>query len=192
MDARRQRRQRSRDPLDRRFDQWIETGRQLVDGVSGARPGQRGASRAEGPAIPSLDGVGRWVGDKIDWLMDEEEDWREPWEAPASSSSDAGSAPSRTPAVATSPGQVKRALQAISRRSPPALAPAQNRPQSSAEADDWPDEASFRVDRWSRQGQPARPDPEQSAQAQVPTRQAGPMQRPRSSRSLPRSTRRRD
>ncbi|MFL0781897.1 MAG: RNA helicase, partial [Prochlorococcus sp.] len=79
MDARRQRRQRSRDPLDRRFDQWIETGRQLVDGVSGARPGQRGASRAEGPAIPSLDGVGRWVGDKIDWLMDEEEDWREPW-----------------------------------------------------------------------------------------------------------------
>mgnify|MGYP001421621138 CR=1 FL=1 len=33
--------ERSRDPRDRRLDQWLETGRQLVDGVAGRRPGQR-------------------------------------------------------------------------------------------------------------------------------------------------------
>ena len=35
------RQQRSRDPLERRMDQWFETGRQFVDGVAGNRPGKR-------------------------------------------------------------------------------------------------------------------------------------------------------
>ena len=34
-------RQRSRAPLDRRMDKWIQTGKQVVDGVAGNRPGQR-------------------------------------------------------------------------------------------------------------------------------------------------------
>ena len=34
-------RQRSRTPLDRRMDKWIQTGKQVVDGVAGNRPGQR-------------------------------------------------------------------------------------------------------------------------------------------------------
>ena len=185
MDARRQRRQRSNDPLDRRFDQWIETGRQLVDGVSGARPGQRGAARGDRSSIPRLDGLGRWVGDKIEWLMDEDENWREPWEEESSAS-----ASPQTPADASSPAQVKRSLQAISRRSPPALSPAQNRPQISAESEDWPDESSFRVDRWTRQGQITRPDTQESAPNS--NRQSEPMERSRKPRSLPRSTRRRD
>ena len=70
----RQRRQRSRDPLDRRFDQWLETGRQLVDGVAGTRPGQRGSGRTDRRSTPSLENVGRWVGDKIDWFLEEDED----------------------------------------------------------------------------------------------------------------------
>ena len=69
-------RSQSDDPLDRRLDQWLETGRQLVDGVSGARPGRRsGAGARSGrSASASLDAVGRWMGDKIDWLLDEEDD----------------------------------------------------------------------------------------------------------------------
>ena len=78
-------RSQSDDPLDRRLDQWLETGRQLVDGVSGARPGRRsGAGARSGrSASASLDAVGRWMGDKIDWLLDEEDDWREPWDGEA-------------------------------------------------------------------------------------------------------------
>ena len=83
MDGRFQPRQRSQgqrgqDSGDRRLDQWLETGRQLVDGVAGTRPGRRSAGGAR-PSV-DLETVGRWVGDKIDWLMDEEEDWRDPVE----------------------------------------------------------------------------------------------------------------
>ena len=76
MDGRFQPRQRSQDSGDRRLDQWLETGRQLVDGVAGTRPGRRAAGGAR-PSV-HLESVGRWVGDKIDWLMDEEEDWGDP------------------------------------------------------------------------------------------------------------------
>ena len=34
-------RQRSGEPFDRRMDKWIQTGKQVVDGVAGNRPGQR-------------------------------------------------------------------------------------------------------------------------------------------------------
>ena len=79
-------RQRSDDPLDRRLDQWLETGRQLVDGVAGTRPGSRGSAGRGGSrsTAASLDAVGRWVGDKIDWLLDEEDDWGGSWESPRS------------------------------------------------------------------------------------------------------------
>ena len=41
--------QRPKDPLERRMDQWFETGRQFVDGVSGTRPGQRKAGKGPKP-----------------------------------------------------------------------------------------------------------------------------------------------
>jgi hypothetical protein len=135
--------QRSQDSGDRRLDQWLETGRQLVDGVAGTRPGRRSA----GGGRPSMDleKVGRWVGDKIDWLMDEEEDWRDPVEPPLRTESPAAS--SR-----------KRPLDAS-----------------------WPDDESFRVERWSRSAAPPAITP--APQPRGP----GPSRRP-----LPRSSRRRD
>ena len=165
MDGRFQSRQRSQDPGDRRLDQWIETGRQLVDGVAGTRPGRRSA----GGARPSMDleTVGRWVGDKIDWLMDEEEDWRDPVKPPL-----------RTESSATS--SRKRPLEAISRRQVLASAP---EPQSTyGEADNSrPDDESFRVERWSRSDSPA------PTSAATQPLSPGPFRRP-----LPRSSRRRD
>ena len=59
--------------MERRLDTWLETGRQLVDGVSGRRPGQRRTSL-------DLDSMGRWVGEKVEWLLDDDDDWREPWQ----------------------------------------------------------------------------------------------------------------
>ena len=131
---------------ERRRDVWLETGRQIVDGVSGRRPGQRRSSL-------DLESVGRWVGDKVEWLLEEEDDWREPWQEPA----------------ARSGRRVKRPLEAISRRQPrpsvgnPAFEqavfgqPVAEQPSISmapltdvGSAEEWPEDDSFRVDRWQR------------------------------------------
>jgi len=203
-------RSRSDDPLDRRLDQWLETGRQLVDGVSGARPGRRsGAGARTGrSASASLDAVGRWMGDKIDWLLDEEDDWREPWdgESVAASARSRGSfqpqperspmpAPERRGAASVSG---KRPLQAISRRQPPLIAPASqpSAPQPAVEGGDdgWPDDDSFRLDRWSRSAGPSSsPGPfSGTASGDAQPSQPGTAARPGGNRRpLPRSSRRR-
>ena len=131
---------------ERRRDVWLETGRQIVDGVSGRRPGQRRSSL-------DLESVGRWVGDKVEWLLEEEDDWREPWQEPAARSGRRG----------------KRPLEAISRRQPrpsvgspafeqtvfgqpPAEQPSipMAAPTAVGSAEEWPEDDSFRVDRWQR------------------------------------------
>ena len=71
MEERFDRLDRFRDQRDRRLDQFLETGRQLVDGVSGRRPGQRPGGRRSGL---DLDSVGRWVGEKVEWLLEEDDD----------------------------------------------------------------------------------------------------------------------
>ncbi len=129
------------------LDQWMTAGRQLVDGVSGARPGSRSQGRSSsGPPLGSsassggFQGLGRWVEDRLDWFMEEEDDWPEPWQeripereaAPRSLSSTPPASPSfRAPGR---PAQVpqnrpeppggaaqppRRALEAISRRAAP-------------------------------------------------------------------------
>ena len=145
------------DRRDRRLDTWIEAGRQFVDGGSGRRPGQRRSSF-------DLDSVGRWVGDKVEWLLEEDDAWREP--------SQDTDRPRRSG---------KRPLEPIPRRgrqvSSAPLVPARTSPNP-VSVDDWPADDSFRVDRWQRSRSTATPavDPQPSA--------------PR--RSLPRSSRRRD
>ena len=81
------------EPLEQRLDRWVSRGRELVDGVAGARPG----SRMPGPEGVGLGHrglgagglnparLGRWVEERFDWLLDDdgEDDWREPWQEPA-------------------------------------------------------------------------------------------------------------
>ena len=203
MDSRRPRPQRSPDPFDRRLDRWLDTGRQLVDGVSGARPGRRGVDRFDGAS--RLDAVGRWVGDRIDWLLDEEDDWREPpepssrWDSPRSPSRPTVSASSSRMERPVSAGR-KRPLEALSRRQPVLPPPSAVEPTASApsvqpdpvvsEADDaWPDDDNFRVDRWKRSSGPSSPSP-----ADLSPVDPAPMASPRTTarRPLPRSSRRRD
>ena len=146
MDDRRMRGSRQRDGLDRRMDQWLETGRQLVDGVSGRRPGQRRSSL-------DLDSVGRWVGEKVEWLLEDDDDWREPWQ-------EQPQAPMPSPPAANE-RPIRRPLDAISRRGQPSqvfrepLAGAQD-----GDAD-WPEDDTFRVERWSR-------GPEQGSRRSLP------------------------
>ena len=162
MEERYERLERSRDPRDRRLDQWLETGRQLVDGVAGRRPGQRR------PGL-DLDSVGRWVGDKVEWLLEEDDDWREPWQ-------DSSQPKARG----------KRPLQAISRRSRQRSVPA----AASSSPDDWPEDDLFQVQRWQRD--PAQRSSSERSSSERSSSEGEPLdQPPTPRRGLPRSSRRR-
>ena len=148
--------------LEQRLDQWVSAGRQLVDGVAGARPGSRAGARSSGLR---LDHLGRWVEDKLDWLLEDEDGWRESWEG-------------QPAAQPTPPRSRREPLQAISRRRPKAVAAAPTaEPASDAEA--WPDDESFSVARWQRSGGGSQLEP------------PPPAPRVQSGRTVPRSSRRR-
>ena len=131
--SRQQRRQGFRQPLDRRVDQLIETGRQFVDGVSGTRPGMRKMNSTSFTGS-SLQKVGRWVGDKLEWFLEDEDGWMEPWQSDSQMTNSSG----------------KKPLEAISRRVPKQIKPSDQDVQTNFDGDEWPDDSSFRVDRWKR------------------------------------------
>lgn len=174
------------DPLDQRVDRWVTAGRQFVEGVAGSRPGGRPAGRGTDrrPQLrPRMDELGRWVEGRLDWLLDDGDDWREPWQE---SDRGAPGAPVEPPA----PGRSRRPmLEAVSRRGrsgpSPSPAPASastaapiSAPGNEAPDDgDWPDDASFTLPRWQRPEGSGEPEPA------VPP--------PDSGRPLPRSSRRR-
>jgi hypothetical protein len=140
------------------LDRLVSAGRQLVDGVSGARPGARSRNRGEGRR---LDGLGRWVENKLDWILEAEDDWREPWQ--------------ETRPESGSQGRQRRRLDAISRRS---AEPPRGQPQQEVAPGEWPDDDAFAVPRWQRQP-PSAPQPQSSIAGSA----AG--------RAMPRSSRRR-
>jgi len=76
---------RGPEAIDQRLERWVSRGRDLVDGVSGSRPGSRPPTgERRGPAGWNPARLGRWVEDRIDSLLeDDDEDWREPWQEPA-------------------------------------------------------------------------------------------------------------
>ena len=165
MEERYERLERSRDPRDRRLDQWLETGRQLVDGVAGRRPGQRR------PGL-DLDSVGRWVGDKVEWLLEEDDDWREPWQDSAEPK-----ARGKQPLQAISRRSRQRSMPAAASQPPPTAAPSV---AESSASEDWPEDDLFQVQRWQR-------DPIQRSSPQGEPQDQPPSAR----RGLPRSSRRR-
>lgn len=91
---------RGSEPLDQRLERWVNRGRDLVDGVSGARPGGRPAGGPDRDTGVGGSGgfnparLGRWVEQRLDWLLDEdgEDDWREPWQEESARSAAAGAA----------------------------------------------------------------------------------------------------
>ena len=125
---------------------------------------------------PNLDRLGRWVEDKIDWLMEEGEDWQEPWQEKTKERLNGSSMQHQ-----------RRRLEAVSRR--PAIAkPRDGRerdgnPKPTLAEDDWPSDDTFSVPRWQR----ATSSPAVNPSAKDSPKGPG----PGSSRPLPRSSRRR-
>lgn len=133
-------RQRSRDSLDRRMDQWIQTGKQVVDGVSGNRPGLRRGEREGRSNGTNFENVGRWVEEKIDWFFEDDDDWLDTEEI--------------NEPIPEINENSKRPLGAISLRAPKALPPQINEIRNNSDDEnEWPDEQSFKVNNWERKDQ---------------------------------------
>lgn len=178
------------DPLDQRVDRWVTAGRQFVEGVAGSRPGGRPAGRGaeRRPQLrPRIDELGRWVEGRLDWLLDDGDDWREPWQE---NDRGASGAPVPPPAPARSRRPMLEAVSRRGRSGPPASSVAAPAPVSGTDDDgDWPDDASFTLPRWQR--------PEGARQDGTGERLPGSVDPepgvtpPPSGRPLPRSSRRR-
>ena len=137
---RNQNRQRSRESLDRRMDKWIQTGKQVVDGVAGNRPGQRRPSSGwqDQTTGANFEKVGRWMEEKIDWFFEDEDDWLD--------NEDSDDDSLQETIVNT-----KKPLRAISLRAPKALPPQIDETRNNVQKlDEWPDEQSFQLNRWER------------------------------------------
>jgi len=132
---------------DRRLERLVSAGRQLVDGVAGTRPGSRPAGRAA--VRPRLDSLGRWVENRLDWLLEDGDDWREPWQESEASPRERP-VPGR--AVGRVTGRERQPLEAISRRGSRRDRPATelNAAGRAVPDDAWPDDAAFTVPRWQR------------------------------------------
>ncbi|MEB3168582.1 MAG: hypothetical protein ACKN89_11585 [Cyanobium sp.] len=155
--------------------------------MAGSRPGGRTTTSSGMREVErrpgwrhELEGLGRWVENRLDRLLDDEEsDWREPWQDDDRSAPQRGSGPRAAPAAPTQPSPstarpapARRALEAISRRGPGPLGDRSSRslarsssageaaaadpprpgPRGSDQpnAEAWPDDALFTVTRWSR------------------------------------------
>ena len=135
---RHQTRQRSRVPLDRRMDKWIQTGKQVVDGVAGNRPGQRRRGWQDKETSANFEKVGRWMEEKIDWFFEDDDDWLDDGDLDDESFQE-------------NTNDIKRPLSAISLRVPKALPPQiEGRRNNRDKLDEWPDDQSFKLNKWER------------------------------------------
>ena len=135
---RNQSRWRSRDTFDRRMDKWIETGKQVVDGVAGNRPGQKRGKWQDKTTAPNFEKVGRWMEQKIDWFFEDDEDWLDNEEFNDDS-------------FQKNITNTKRPLGAISLRAPKALPQRiEEKNNNYNEIDEWPDDQSFKLNKWER------------------------------------------
>jgi hypothetical protein len=176
-------RRRAPDALEDGLDRLVTAGRQLVDGVSGARPGSRRRAGASGGAsLPRLGELGRWVEERLDGLLDaDDEDWREPWQDARREPIARAQAPALQVPAPSPEGLRRRPLEAISRRVEPPATPAL--PAAGADAGEWPGDDVFTLRRWQRD--PRSRQAERAAEQQRTTDVRG------AGRPLPRSSRRR-
>ena len=156
MDSRRTKNLRNnfnRTILNKQMDNFFQTGRQLVDGVSGARPGKRRNSDFQEISKRNFRNVGRWVTDKMDLFFDEDEDdwydeennYEERREMKSFRREDISLAPTNK--------FLKRPLEALSLRQPQKkkINEQKKLPYSKSNSNQqWPDDLDLKVDRWHR------------------------------------------
>ena len=187
MDSRRIRNLRNsfdKNIVDKQVDRIFETGRQFVDGVSGARPGKRRNSDFQRITSKSAKKVGRWVSEKVDLFFDEDnDDWYD------DDNFDDDNRQSKTftrdsNTIKSSNPYSKRPLEAISLRQSKNVQTSEQKQLpygKEVNNQDWPDELDFKVERWQRSSE------KESDMLRGQLNQRGGSK----SRNLPRSRRRR-
>ena len=163
MDSRRPRNFRNnfdRTIFDKQVDKFFETGRQFVDGVSGARPGKKRNNDFQGISRRNVKKVGRWVTDKMDMFFDEEDvDWND------EENRFEGSREIKSFTRESSPAEVrkigsKRPLEALSLRQTKNLQTNELKKLPYADPnsfDEWPNDSDLKVDRWQRSSETNNP-----------------------------------
>ena len=139
-----------KDNLDKRVDQFIEVGRQFVDGVSGARPGKRKVTNLQRFSRKNIGNVSKWVSDKVDSLL--EDDFTE-WEDEVLLEKDNHfKSFSRDNNLERLNDQDKRPLKAISLRESNNIIKDQKRLISSSKEynEEWPADSDFKINKWQR------------------------------------------
>ena len=134
--------------LDRKVDQFLEVGRQFVDGVSGTRPGRRRRARMNRFSRVNVNDVGRWVSEKVDSIFDDDEleDWHDDNENSDQLKNFSRSIDSESQ---TENFIHKRPLEAKSLRE--LNEPITSKPAKLLDAgDNWPEESDFKVNKWQR------------------------------------------
>jgi len=141
-----------RNIVDKQVDKIFETGRQFVDGVSGARPGKRRNSDSQGITSKSVKKVGRWVSEKVDLFFDEDnDDWND--DNFYDDNSDIKTFTRESNSYEFTKTHSKRPLEAISLRQPKTLQTTEQKKLPYGKEirdDDWPDEMDFKVEKWQR------------------------------------------
>ena len=173
-----------RNIVDKQVDKIFETGRQFVDGVSGARPGKRKNSDFQGITSKSVKKVGRWVSEKVDSFFEEDnDDWYDD-DNLYDNNSDIKNFTRESNSFKSAQPYSKRPLEAISLRQPNNLQTTEPKklPYGKESKDEeWPDEMDFKVERWQRASE------KQNNTSRNQFKQQGQSK----SRNLPRSSRRR-
>jgi len=183
MDSRRIRNLRNsfdKNIVDKQVDKIFETGRQFVDGVSGARPGKRRNSDFQGITSKSVKKVGRWVSEKVDLFFDEDnDDWND--KNFYDDYSDIKTFSRESNSYESTKTHSKRPLEAISLRQPKNIDTTEQKKLPYGKDEDWPDEMDFKVERWQRASEKENNTSRDQSNQQVQSK----------SRNLPRSRRRR-
>ena len=170
--------------LDKQVDKIFETGRQFVDGVSGARPGKKRNTDFQGISRRNVKNVGRWVSDKMDMFFDEEEEWNDQ-ENSFEEVEDVQSYSRESRFVDFDKPFSKRPLEALSLRQPINLKIDEQKklPYGKSNSfNEWPDDSDLKVDRWQRSSEKIN---------EININQENPKSGLNNGRSIPRSRRRR-
>ena len=135
--------------IERKVDQFLETSRQFVDGVSGTRPGNRRSTSIKDFSRKKVNNVTDWVSKTVDSIFEDEDEniFEEDWENPdLEEPKDMIKNYSRNTKLSQNKNTLrKRPLTAVSLRT----RDSQPKRLKSFD-DDWPDAEAFQIDRWKR------------------------------------------
>ncbi len=133
--------------LDKKMGQFIDVGRQFVDGVSGTRPGQRKPSNLREFSRRNAKNVRNWVNDRVDSFFEDE--YVDDWEM-AENSEDFESFNRNDKSSHYSTTFIKRPLEAVSLREQE-NSEIKKLPYSEDNInEEWPEDSDFQISRWKR------------------------------------------